>query len=149
MDFPRVVSGLCLVLVTTALSGCGGDDGPQTAKVSGKVMVAGQLVESGTIAFFPDTEKGTEGPMSVADIKSDGTYELLLSGVDYGAVVGHHQVRIYCAEEGSVDTDAGEVAARKAPCLIPRKYWDFETSGLTAEVKAQDEPNQIDFDLAK
>ena len=73
------------------LVGCGGDDGPPRADVSGTVTFKGQPVPVGKIFFEPDTAKGNSGPQAFADIK-DGKYSTAESGK--GVVGGPHLVRI-------------------------------------------------------
>lgn len=55
-------------------AGCGGVDGPARYRVSGEVRYEGQLVPAGEIVFRPNTNKGNDGPGSVARIR-DGRYE--------------------------------------------------------------------------
>ena len=61
----------CLVILS---AGCGGVDGPARYRVSGEVRYEGKPVPAGEIVFRPDTNKGNDGPGSVARIR-DGRYE--------------------------------------------------------------------------
>ena len=61
----------CLLMLS---AGCGGVDGPARYRVSGEVRYEGQLVPAGEIVFRPNTNKGNDGPGSVARIR-DGRYE--------------------------------------------------------------------------
>jgi hypothetical protein len=63
-------------------------------RVQGKVTFKGEPVKYGTVSFVPDTTKGTDGPIAMGNIKSDGTYILSTDEGGDGAVVGHHKVSI-------------------------------------------------------
>jgi hypothetical protein len=126
----------CLILL-----GCGRRaDLPPVAKVSGVVTLDGKPLPRGTIQFVPDASKGAEGPTAVGTIDPQGHYRLKTAGTD-GAIVGFHRVGVYALQQEPEDE-----TAPPPPPLIPPKYFNPETSGLTAEVKAGQD-NQLDFPL--
>lgn len=128
-------------LACLILPGCGGGpDLPPVADVSGVVTIDGKPLPRGTIQFVPDESQGTAGATAVGTIDPQGRYTLKTAGVD-GAIVGFHKVGVYALEREPED----ETAPPPLP-LIPPKYFNPDTSTLTAEVKA-DQDNVIDFPL--
>lgn len=79
---------LIIPLFVVAAAGCGADEGPQRASVSGAIFVAGRPLESGTVRFVPID--GTEGPMATGPIIG-GYYDL---NEQNGPVAGKHRVEI-------------------------------------------------------
>jgi hypothetical protein len=129
-----VAAGVCCVM----LVGCGKSNQPHFVPVTGTVTLDGQPVHGARIEFLPDSEQGTDGPASFAELDAGGDYALESVGGASGALVGHHKVTIKCPEPSS----AGPVPE----CHVPPEYANAATSGLTAEVR--DDPNQtIDFTL--
>lgn len=61
-----------------------------------------------------------------------------------GAAIGSHSVTITALDEGS---GLPEEAASEPKLLIPRKFGNAKTSGLTATVNSGD--NTVDFALAE
>lgn len=136
--------------------GCGSDDGrPPLARVSGTVTYKGKPLAGAAIVFLPE-KQGIRSALSVTD--EQGRYKLWTYEKGDGAPVGNHQVTV--ALRGPPEKAAlhpsvkgknlGEayyeqVAATGKP-LIPEKYFNPDTSGLTANVvKGKD--NVVDFDL--
>lgn len=130
----------CVVLATMAfVAGCSSSGGLPTAKVTGKVTYRDKPVPNGTVMFVPEGDK----PAATGEIQPDGTYELSTYGAGDGAVLGPHTVMITAVAEMA---DALPEQRSGTPALlVPLKYANNNTSGLTAEVK--DEPNTFNFDL--
>ncbi|MDY0170678.1 MAG: hypothetical protein RBS80_29320 [Thermoguttaceae bacterium] len=125
------VGGLCL------LSGCG--ERRPLAPVTGLVLYNGKPLESGTVFFQPEY-----GQPATAIIQPDGTFALQTTGEGIGAVVGRNRVRVACYEAQPVTDEQGEGTLGRL--LIPRKYTDYQTSGLTVEVvSGQNEPIRIEL----
>jgi hypothetical protein len=134
-----VVLGGCLACLM--LPGCGRRaDLPPVAKVSGVVTLDGKPLSRGTIQFVPDASKGTAGPTAVGTIDPQGHYRLKTAGVE-GAIVGFHKVGVYALQQQPEDE-----TAPPPPPLIPPRYFNPETSGLWAEVRAGQD-NELDFPL--
>jgi hypothetical protein len=154
----RYVSGIPATLAAMGLVwvlGCGDDSGlSKRHPVTGTVKYKGEPVPKGTISFTP-AEAG--GRAAGGDIV-DGNYSLSTTGVpDDGALPGSYKVTIKALE---MDTKEMQAVAKggqfhhdktylkslqSAKKLVPSKYTLPETSGLTAEVKAQS--NTINYDL--
>jgi hypothetical protein len=128
----RALSAVAALMFGTGLAGC--DSEPmRLAPVHGKVSYRGIAVRAGIIVFTPDAVRSNDGPMSHAEIRTDGSY--VLRGDDGpGAVPGWHRVTI---------ANFGEVETRGA---LPARYGDPEQSGLRFEVKPGQD-NVINIEL--
>ncbi len=151
---------LAVVLLASVLAfGCGqqGADRPKTVPVTGTVTHGGAPVEGATVAF--QSASGARGAVGVTD--AGGKYTLTTFESGDGAVPGEYQVKIfkYKVEEvseavGDVDSDdyvppaegEGEEETAEAENLLPAKYADPTTSGLTATV-TEGGDNTFDFPL--
>lgn len=125
-----------LFLAAAGLVGCS-DGRPKTAPVKGTVTYAGKPVDKGSISFIPDGL-----PVATGELGPGGAYTLTTFKKGDGAVLGRHKVVITAFQESA---DPVEASAKLPPPLIPLKYMNLMTSGLTAEVKDGD--NTIDFAL--
>jgi hypothetical protein len=125
--------GLILVTCTSC-----GQQAKKREMVRGHVLYHGTALVGGTIVFTPDIDLGGDGPLAVAEIKSDGSYTLQ-TGNDEGAASGPYRVTI------ATESPVGPGAARPA-VVLPRKYSDPAQSGLKREIKPG-EINIINFEL--
>jgi len=78
--------------------GCGGDDSPERADLTGIVSFDGNTVEAGSITFIPDNSQGNKGPATNATI-TGGVYT---TTPGKGAIGGPHIARI-SAFDGKAD----------------------------------------------
>ncbi len=143
---PALLIVACLWGLT--LSGCGSEAGPPAGQVSGRVSLKGQPLSGGNITFHPvDKSKGT---IATGEIGGDGSYTIQTVEPGDGARLGDYNVSIISRKPGP-DLMANPQAARdsasasKPESLIPVKYEDPSTSGLTASIKKGQ--NTIPFDL--
>lgn len=135
---PVILISLSLVLM---LSGCSGKpERAPTVQVHGKVTYKGEALKRGTIVFFPKGGK----KIATGEINEDGTYNLTTFESNDGALPGEHQVTIL-SERDMSNVLPEDVKPGDKPWLIPRKYNDVKTSGLTATVP--DKETEINFDL--
>src|SRR5436190_1962139 len=103
--------------------GCGAKS--DTGIVHGKVMLDGKPLTSGTVMTLPPAGRGAAG------VIQDGDFDLKTNGKE-GAVAGTHKVGVSANEQPQ---GAGpEAPAGKS--LIPDKYTNPNSSGLTIDVKA-------------
>lgn len=137
------------VAICTGVAGCGGNDGPATAPVTGTITYNGEPLANATVAFAP--ENG--GQVAKATTDEQGRYELGTFDLDDGALVGAHRVTVVARgpvqplPPGQVPPGTPlELAHNPGKPLIPQKYFMQDTSGLTAEVVAG-ESNEFDFEL--
>jgi len=139
-----------------AVAGCGGDDSgiARRYSVSGKVIYKGAPVEKGTIVFEPTDF--TKSKVASGTIEN-GYYTLSTTGESKdGALPGDYKVCIISkvvdmsGVEANRNGGAGRQddvykAEQKAQRLIPKKYEQSATSGLTAKV--EEKSNSKDFEL--
>jgi hypothetical protein len=124
------VSLLSAVMIgSLSILGCG-ESGPSTVKVTGTLTQGGQPVTypqggSALLDFFETDETGSvEGGMYSADVKSDGTYEILVP-------VGKYKVQVQLFDK------------YPGPDKLNSKYMATNTT-LTQEVTGAAEGVNID-----
>jgi hypothetical protein len=147
MPFRPAVFALLCVLA----AGCGRGDRAELAAVSGTVNYAGSPLPSGTIIFETAGARPAVGKIEAGRIVEVTTYE-----PGDGVPVGRHKVSIQSVSDARAvgggaspaDSNADPATYMATASLIPQKYGNPETSGLTAEVNAG-ETNELSFDLEK
>jgi hypothetical protein len=141
------------VLSVVLLVGCGGRAGQEpTASAGGVVTYNGQPVPGATVIFGP-TSGQSQGATAVTD--AAGRFKLSTYGEHDGAIAGTYSVTIIKRETAAAMTEDEEheaisagrdVSAAQARNVIPPKYSNAATSGLTAEV-ASGTVNEFEFVL--
>jgi hypothetical protein len=152
-----------VLLVMMSVVGCGSKPGanrPKTYPVTGTVTLGDKPVEGATLNFQLSGGSGS----SVGTTDATGNYKLSTFGGDDGARLGDYKVAIVKYDRPAVPAaQAGKLApggldanyqpeapgaAAPAPPknLLPERYANAETSGLTATVREAG-PNKIDFPL--
>ncbi|HVJ87627.1 MAG TPA: hypothetical protein VM452_18345 [Caulifigura sp.] len=120
------------------------------AAAFGRITFDGEPLRLGSILFVP-TEPG---PTAQANLTSDGQYVLTTYEPGDGAVIGNHRIMVISLAEdgqnrpeGSVELPVVSESGDPIPLIsvIPERYGDDKTSGLTATVVAGD--NRFDFAL--
>jgi hypothetical protein len=124
---------LLIGLFSSALVGC--DRSPATKNVSGAIAYQNKPVTSGLINFLPEKGRPLGG-----GIGSDGTYAVKLPP-------GKYQVRIDAPAPPPEGFKEGMPMPKLAPPLVPEKYANFASSGLTATIEDQGSSQQVDFKL--
>jgi hypothetical protein len=132
-----VFAVLPIVALATIYTGCGSSKTP-TAEVSGKVTYQGKPLAAGAVLFQP-----ASGPAAKGEISPDGSFRLSTFGSHDGAILGTHKVGISCYAPAAAKSPSQEPGLGKP--LIPEKYLNFQTSGLTAEVTS--DANHFEFEL--
>jgi len=128
----RVCLALMAVLLVLSLPGCGGEDVPETAEVTGVVLYKGQPVGGAEVNFYP-----AEGHPGTGRTEPDGRFVLTTYAAEDGAVLGKHTVTVQLfPEEGGLP---GMEAQSTGAAAIPPKYADPGASPLSREVKAGEE----------
>ena len=128
--FRQQFAFFALFLTLLVLIGC--DQHPTTAPVQGKVLFGGEPLQFGSVMFQPVAG----GQPARGEIQSDGTFILSTLSEGDGALIGKHRVRVMCnsvqspQHSGEYDANAMNIGA----LLIPRKYTQLSSSGLSAEV---------------
>ncbi len=144
MNRTRVLALLGLVLA----AGCGPKEVPR-GPVRGRVTLNNQPVPGATIVF----ESKALGVAQTATLDADGRYEFASYGAS-GLPAGSYKVSVSAGRFMQPGEEIPFVAPKakgaapepKKTVAIPDKYAKAETSGLTADVKAGDNP-VFDFDL--
>jgi hypothetical protein len=127
--------GLTIAIIALAsifLAGCSGKAGTKT--VSGNVSYQNKPVPSGIINFLPKQGRPLGG-----GIESDGTYSVSLPP-------GEYQVRIDAPAPLPAGYKEGMPLPPARP-LVPEKYANFNSSGLTAAIDDKGSSQQVDFKL--
>lgn len=141
----RVLHTATLLTLTLSISvGC--DTHPATAPVQGSVLFEDQPLKFGSVMFQPTSG----GQPARGEIQPDGTFILSTFSEGDGAIIGSHRVRIMCnSVQDPNNTAAYDVnAANVGRLMIPRKYTQLSSSGLTADVSAS-ENGPFEFRLTK
>lgn len=127
------------------LNGCSGK--APLAKVKGTVTLNGQPLAKGTIIFETPGQRPATGRIENGEI-----VEVTCYATGDGVPVGSHKVAIAATEEAAsaVVENPGQAKAPGAnymsgKSLIPTRYNDPTTSGLTAEIKRGE--NVLEFKL--
>src|SRR5215204_2616518 len=121
----RYCAVYALILIALICAGCG-QKTSTVAVVRGKVTLDGKPLPSGNIVTIPTGGRGAVGPIQ------NGEFELSTFAKKDGALIGTHKVAVSANEPPQ---GAGpEATAGKL--LVPQRYTNPETSGLTIEVKA-------------
>ncbi len=135
-----------LALVVLALAGCGG--GPKLVKAVGVVKYKNAPVPNADLIFMAD-----DGTMpSVGRTDDEGRFTVCTGGRD-GAPVGSYKVGIIAAKnkrpvsEAEAAAITSEQIAANRIDLIPIKYNNHISSGLTATVSENPDENNFTFDL--
>ena len=138
--------GLVALAMLTVLPAC--SNAIKTEGVTGVVTYNGEPLADATVKFIPTDGTGSQ---SYGKTNEKGEYKLqtLLGAADAGTTPGEYKVTVDCietVETGKMIQENGEEKPETiAQSLIPAKYNNAETSGLTATVAPGD--NKIDFAL--
>jgi hypothetical protein len=114
-----VLRSIILFATLMLLAGCS-DGKPTRVPISGKVLIDGQPLTLGSIAFVP---KGARPSGSAID--RDGHFELSCYGHGDGAVLGAHRVMV---------TGAQHISESAIRWEAPKIYADIKTSDLSVNV---------------
>ena len=133
-------AGVAALLVACLACDVGCSRRPSLVPVSGRVTLDGKPLEFGSVMIQP-----VAGPAARGTIRPDGSFAVGTFSPGDGAIVGPASVRVACYEQQrpGAPPPQGELALGKS--LIPEKYTQFETSGITATVAAGMGPLAIDL----
>lgn len=130
------------IVLVGALAGCGGEERLPTAPVEGKVLYNGEPLTFGSVVFLPEA-----GPPAKGTIQPDGTFRLSTYEKGDGAILGKNQVEITCStnQDPNAPPPDPNIEMPVGESLIPLRYSQAQTSGLTREVK--EGGNSFEFKL--
>jgi hypothetical protein len=136
-----------LLLVALAVIGCG-ESGPRLVKAGGVVKHNSAPLAGADVVFVPD-----EGGLpSLGRTDEQGRFSLKTNGRP-GAPVGTFKVAITAVRQKRPVSEAeavgmtSEQIAANHESLIPVKYNNLFTSGLTADVGKDPAANEFSFEL--
>jgi len=127
---------LAIVTVLMTLAGCG-REGPETVSVSGIVTLDGNPVAGASVMFMPQSA----GRPATGLTDEEGRFQLTTFGDEDGALVGLHRVTVTLIKTTGFLADKDGLSGGLAPegareeWIVPQRYSNPETSGLTAEVR--------------
>jgi len=120
------VLACCLIALVTA---CSSDPVGHTVPVRGTVTVAGKQLKSGSIAFWPDADKGNSSKFEAGSpIDENGNYELFTHG-KVGAPLGAYKVTVSAQEPSDPKNPYS-----RPKFLVPDAYRTKESTPLRIEV---------------
>jgi hypothetical protein len=150
---PRVPLFLGALLLAIPALGCGDASGVgRTVPVAGKVILQdAPLTAKTTIVLFkPDASKGNTSPFEpTGTVDAEGNYTLTTKGKK-GAPPGWYKVIVTAREEAApVHAKTPKQHRPAVRSLLPAKYGQAETSGLSIEVVENPAPGAYDLKLSK
>lgn len=127
-------------LWAATIAGCG-EARPRTVAVRGQITYHAQPLAGGTVTFVPFEP----GPAAIGVISKHGRFTLTTFRPGDGALPGEYRVMIVAMAEmkGLLPEDLGASSL----LLIPYRYANHLTSGLTAQVIDGD--NNVTIDLER
>ena len=128
---------LTACFASLCIGGCSGS--PYDADVKGVVTLDGRPVGPGVVTFAPSDGKGNP---SRGNLDADGKY-FLLTKHDRGVHSGSYSVAVQ-AYKASKPIAPGERSNEPSVPLVPEKYLQTTTSGLSYEV----EPGSQTIDIS-
>ena len=136
-----------LVLFAVALLGCG-ESGPKLYKSGGSVKFKGAALPGADVVFVPE-----DGSLpSIGRTDEQGRFDLRTGGKP-GAPAGGYKVSVTAVRQKRAVSEAeavgmtSEQIAANHETLIPVKYNNLITSGLTATVGKDAAANDFSFEL--
>ncbi|MCR4411810.1 MAG: hypothetical protein NUV77_05210 [Thermoguttaceae bacterium] len=158
MRFEGTLWCILALVACVALGGCGPST-PATVPVSGTVTLDGQPLEGAAVSFVPIGQ----GRPATGQTDSSGKFTLTSFQPGDGAPAGKYKVGVSKLDKPA-DAKGGPAAAGAAPegtrlsgppvakgpeappkSLVPPKYVNPDTSGLTVEVKSGMEPVKLEL----
>ena len=120
----------CLFATVVAVTiGC--DGRPQRVPIAGTVLIDGKPLTKGNITVIPANARAAR-----AMIDSQGRFRLTTFDEHDGAVLGEHAVAIVSTEN---------VGGNGLRWLVPKKYKDTTSSGLTIKVEQPTKDMRIEL----
>ena len=126
----RQVALAALLQLTLLLTGCG-NGRPTLVPVSGQVLLDGKPVPMGFIRVIP-----ADGRPATGTLDSTGHFKLSTYEDGDGCMLGTHTVEVLAKQR---------ISATKTRLLVPKKYFDMATSGVTVTIDKPTDSLQIDL----
>ncbi len=135
-DRRTICSSIAIVLAAVGITGCGGDSLPNLVPIEGEVLYNGEPLTEGTVIYLPAQPGGRQ---ATGPIGPKGQFTLMTLKKNDGVMRGDYQIAIYAYEPHPgepMSREEREAAGGKIErgFIIPEKYADGATSGLTDKV---------------
>lgn len=137
--FARLVPAL---MALVAVTGCG-DKRPRRVPVSGTVSYKNSALPQSEVIFIP--QDNTKGIRARGRANDRGEFVLTTFDRDDGVVPGVYKVAVFAYKPGSGAPNASTRITSVGPPAIPERYFNHDSSGLTAVVP--EEGATLHFDL--
>jgi hypothetical protein len=124
---------LAVAMMAWLTNGCAGKTAPVNGHVKFKDGGDVSALAGHTVMFQTEADRISAS----GDVEPDGTFKVSTYGHNDGAVPGRHQV--------AISPPASPPDAPPPKPILPKKYNDFGTSGLTVEIKPG--ANNIELEL--
>jgi hypothetical protein len=139
-----VRNGLAMLVLLLSfallLPACNSDPVGHRVPVRGKVMVGGKALKTGSVAFWPDAEKGNQSKFEAAgQIDGEGNYELFTKEKP-GAPVGVYKVTVTAQEPGDPKNPYS-----RPKLLVPAAFTTKENTPARIEVVNNPAPQAYDI----
>jgi hypothetical protein len=153
----------CLLLVPLLLlaAGCGAG---KSGSVSGKVYYKGEVLKSGTVAFYPEggggnftSPIGADGSYTITKVRP-GKMKISVASAAAGVQLGPQMGRGQAAAKKGMEQRKDKLKENAPPgapvgttasepgVKLPEKYTDPERSGLSVEVTGGKQEHDIKLD---
>jgi hypothetical protein len=138
---------MLFVLTALMVAGCG-DGGPKLVKAGGAVKYNGAPLAEADVVFVPDAG----GQPSIGRTNKDGRFTLQTTGKP-GAPLGDHKISVTAVRQkravppGEAVGMTSEQIYANHETLIPVKYNNLITSGLSVTVVDDPAKNEFTFEL--
>lgn len=138
MNYKILFLCACLIVSTTLLAGCGDGRGARVP-VTGTVSIDGSPLKFGSVTFLPVSNDGGPKRAGGGSLDESGRFQISSFTPNDGLMVGKYEVMVMGVEP---------VSSTSQKWHAPKKYSVAATSGLTAEVSADEEKNELKFELS-
>jgi hypothetical protein len=141
----RIIAGrgILVLLCLAAASGCGLAKGKRTT-VKGNVTVGGKALPRGMVVLSPDESKGNDSKEEPrGEIDAEGNFTISTRHDQPGATPGWYRIAVTATKE----LDPKNPYFSASDWLLPTRYIDYKTSGLSFEVVENPEPGRYDLKL--
>ncbi|MFN7873975.1 MAG: carboxypeptidase-like regulatory domain-containing protein [Pirellula sp.] len=148
----------CLAILITFALGCNSNSNPKTYKVSGTVTYKGKPVDDATVVFVPTKDKGFPATgvtdkagnfLLTSFVSNDGAvpgaYSIKVSKLDYKDADAANAQIFQNSEEESASYQLDEGSTKPVKNLIPEKFSNPTTSGLTYTVPESESTYDIEL----
>lgn len=132
---------LSLIVGCAAVSGCGDEESPQLLPVNGRVLLDGAPLGPGSLSLRPEPGGSWDQPAGM--IADDGSYRVFTNG-HAGAPAGKYTIVVFIHEQPA---EPGAAHPGLPQSLIPTRYNDPATSGLSLTITSDAPPDAYDLKL--